>query len=189
MDCSDDMADATDMENEVEHGSITIVHTTGVFRHQIHWCHCSHAPERHIQLFRDGLFPASIKSPKTVFTFEVLDEFYIDSMECKTAAMSFFQKLRRLTNNANPFTVPVSLSKIIIFIRNEMPVPQDRYRELLRVSRLWRNLMALKRFGVGYHENQEPKIGSLALFCPACPQPGVNLPEDWQMDSDKLVFI
>lgn len=24
----------------------------------------------------------------------------------------------------------------------------------------------------------------MALFCPACPQPGINLPEDWAIDAD-----
>ncbi|KAI6027071.1 hypothetical protein EDC04DRAFT_2573228, partial [Pisolithus marmoratus] len=27
---------------------------------------------------------------------------------------------------------------------------------------------------------QDPGDGGLALFCPACPQPGVNLPADWK---------
>jgi hypothetical protein len=38
---------------------------------------------------------------------EVLDHFGIDAMECKTSAQSFFQKLRRVTNNAFPDEVPV----------------------------------------------------------------------------------
>src|SRR5882724_7617362 len=64
-------------------------------------------PPHHIQLFRHGLFSASVIHPKTAFTFDVLDNFYMDAMECKTAGMSFFQKLRRFTNNAAPASVPV----------------------------------------------------------------------------------
>jgi len=37
------------------------------------------------------LFSASVIQPKTAFTFDVLDHFYMDSMECKTAGLSFFQ--------------------------------------------------------------------------------------------------
>jgi len=37
-----------------------------------------------IQLFRHGLFSASVIQPKTAFTFDVLDHFYMDAMECKT---------------------------------------------------------------------------------------------------------
>lgn len=60
-----------------------------------------------MQLFREGLFPATHQTPKTAFTFWALDHFYIDAMECKTPAMSFYQKLQRLTNNAFPGKVHV----------------------------------------------------------------------------------
>src|SRR5882724_9687677 len=56
-----------------------------------------------------GLFSASVIWPKTAFTFDVLDHFYMDAMECKTTGLSFFQKLRRFTNNAAPASVPVGL--------------------------------------------------------------------------------
>ena len=35
--------------------------------------------------------------------------------------------------------------------------------------------------GLGHgHVNDVPSSGSMAIFCPACPQPGVNLPGDWK---------
>ena len=64
-------------------------------------------PPHHIQLFRHGLFSASVIWPKTAFTFDVLDHFYMHAMECKTVGLNFFQKLRRFTNNAAPASVPV----------------------------------------------------------------------------------
>jgi len=39
--------------------------------------------------------------------FNVLDEFLIDSLKCKTSASSFYSKLRRLISNAFPDTLPV----------------------------------------------------------------------------------
>jgi len=77
--------------------------------HHIQWCACPGSAPHHIQLFRHGLFLASVIRPKTAFTFDVLDHFYMDAMECKTAGWSFFQKLRRFTNNAAPASVPVGL--------------------------------------------------------------------------------
>src|SRR5882724_7165191 len=62
---------------------------------------------------------------------------------------------------------------------------QNHYRELLRVSWQWQNLQALKRFGFGHGQNQDPVPGDLALFCLACPQPGINLPEGWEYDSNE----
>ena len=85
-----------------------IVHTTGVFKHKVRWCRCQDAPDKTVQLFQMRLFPASHLRPETAFTFDVLDHFHIDAMECKTAAASFVRKLCRLTNNAFPHTVPVS---------------------------------------------------------------------------------
>ncbi|KAI6024926.1 hypothetical protein BKA83DRAFT_4124738 [Pisolithus microcarpus] len=116
---------------------------------------------------RQRLFPASISKPKTAFTFDVLDHFLIDALECKTSAMSFYQKLKRFTNNAFP--------------------ERDRYRELMRVSQLWRDLKHRKWFGFGHDMEQDPGDGGLALFCPACPQPCVNLPPDWKVQYDRAI--
>lgn len=46
----------------------------------------------------------------------------------------------------------------------------------MRVSREWRNLQAMKRSGLGHEPNRRRKPGDLALFCPTCPQPGINVP-------------
>ncbi|KAG1837477.1 hypothetical protein F4604DRAFT_1692197 [Suillus subluteus] len=59
--------------------------------------------------------------------------------------MSFFQKLCWLTNNAFPDSV------------------LDRYRELMRASQQWRDLMNWKRFGFGHDT-----------------EPGINIPINWQ---------
>ncbi|KAG2339937.1 hypothetical protein BDR05DRAFT_977500 [Suillus weaverae] len=142
---------------------VTIVHSSRVFIHNVAWCHCQDSVfKQHLQLLRAGLFPASSTWPKTAFTFEVLDHFLIDSLECKTSARSFFEKLTRLTNNAFPDTVP------------------DQYHELMRVSCLWRDLKNHKWFGFGHDMELGPGPGDLALFCPSCPQPGINMPLLWE---------
>ena len=72
--------------------------------------------EWHIRALHQVLSLPGCKStfnrPETAFTLDVLDYYGIDAMECKTSAQSFFQKLliRRVTNNAFPEDVPVSLS-------------------------------------------------------------------------------
>jgi hypothetical protein len=58
---------------------------------------------------------------------------------------------------------------------NTWLIGQDRYRELMRVARMWRQLKAYKWQGFG-HRSDSPQDGALALFCPACPQPGINIP-------------
>lgn len=88
--------------------NMVIVDATGVHPIKVVWCGCSDAAPQEVQLFELGLFPSSFKSPKTAFTFSVLDDFRLDNLECKTAARRYFNKLRRLTSPAFPQSVPVS---------------------------------------------------------------------------------
>lgn len=48
--------------------------------------------------------------------------------------------------------------------------------------REWRHIKSLKRFGRGLVPDgvQTTALGDLAMSCPACPQPGVNLPDGWE---------
>jgi hypothetical protein len=88
---------------------ITVVDSAGIFIHLVKWCRCKGPSneDKHLQLLHHRLFPSTTFKPQTAFTFNVLDEFLIDSLECKTSASSFYSKLRRLTNNAFPGTLPV----------------------------------------------------------------------------------
>jgi hypothetical protein len=86
---------------------LVVVDCSGVHQRRVSWCHCSGAPAKHIQLLREQLFPASITRPSTAFTFNLLEYFHIDAVECKAAAFNFFSKLHRLTNYTVPGAVPV----------------------------------------------------------------------------------
>ncbi|KAG1906159.1 uncharacterized protein F5891DRAFT_1125607 [Suillus fuscotomentosus] len=135
----------------------TIVDKSGMHTHLVKYCTCPNAAAADIQMFQMGLFPASFLESKTAFTFDVLNDFLLDNLECGTSAMNYYSKLRRMTTTVFPHLVP------------------DRYRELMRVTRQWRKLKLLKRNGFG-HEEKDVRPGDLALFCPACPQPGINTP-------------
>ena len=87
---------------------MTIIHVNDIFKHCVRFCHCQGAILEHKQLFRHRLFPSSFDQPETAFTLDALDYYGIDAMECNTSAQSFFQKLRRVTNDAFPEKVPVS---------------------------------------------------------------------------------
>ncbi|KAG1840759.1 hypothetical protein F4604DRAFT_1690673 [Suillus subluteus] len=136
--------------------AITVVHTSGIHIMSIRFCQCPDAETLDKQLFKMGLFPASFTRLKTVFTFALLDDFILDNLECGTSAMNYYSKLKRITSSVFPHLVP------------------DRYRELMRVARQWRQLKLLKWNGF-CHERRDPKDGELALFCPACPQTGINV--------------
>ena len=44
---------------------------------------------------------------KTAFTFQALEDFHLDNLECKTTAGQSFSHLRRLTNDEFPNSVLV----------------------------------------------------------------------------------
>lgn len=106
---------------ESEHGDqITVVDSAGIFVHSVKWCRCNGASnqDKHLQLLQHHLFLSSIFKPQTAFTFNVLDQFLIDSLECKTSASSFYSKLRRLTNNAFSDTLPICFLILILIKTN-----------------------------------------------------------------------
>ena len=59
---------------------------------------------------------------------------------------------------------------------------KDRYKTFLRSLREWRHLRMMKRGGRSYDPSgvDGTSPGELAVLCPACPIPSVNLPPDWK---------
>lgn len=58
----------------------------------------------------------------------------------------------------------------------------------MRTMREWRHVVLLKRGGRGNDGERpvaETRPGELAVLCPACPRPGINLPEDWASASEE----
>jgi len=108
VDDSDMMQDNADWET-VEEDVLIFVDVSGVHHIKVRWCRCAQREDKHIQLLRARTFPASLKRPSTAFTFQLLQYYHIDAVECKTSGLNFFSKLRRLTNYLDPTSVPVSV--------------------------------------------------------------------------------
>ncbi|KAI5980780.1 hypothetical protein EDC04DRAFT_2617987 [Pisolithus marmoratus] len=103
------------------------------------------------------LCPSTFTRPSTMFTFAVLDDFLRDNVECGTSGRNYYNKLCQMTS-----TEP------------EHICDQDRYQELLQVAQQWQVLKLLK--WSGFHDKTHWLTeGDLALFCVACPQPGINV--------------
>jgi len=96
-------------QDQVHNGGqvMTIVHTSGVHYLPVIFCGCSQAAAEDIQLFWVGLYPSTYKSCKMVFTFQLLDDYLLENLECKTSATHYYSKLRRITNFAFPNSIPV----------------------------------------------------------------------------------
>ncbi|KAF7319441.1 CxC2 domain-containing protein [Mycena chlorophos] len=141
-----------------------VLHDNGIHQLAIDYCGCVGAEAEYLQLLRSRFFPATTKRPQTCATFSCLDRYNAFSLKPRTNGWDFYDTLERLTDGAG----------------NK---PPDRYRMLLRMGREWRHLHLLKRGGVfGYETNsaEDTAPGALAISCPACPRPGVNLPDNWQ---------
>ena len=68
---------------------------------------------------------------------------------------------------------------------------QDWYKALLHMIHEWQHLKMLKWSGYGHlfgSDNPAAKEHSCALLCPACPQPGINLPMGWEQALSETRF-
>ena len=150
---------------------LTVIDTSGIHEVRTRFCRCTPLSLNplHNQLINMALYPSSTERTRTVFTFRLLHHFDLTNLEGKTSAWQYYNTLRRLTSNVFPDRVV------------------DRYRELMRALRQWRDLASRRRAGLPFDSTVQLKPGSLALFCPACPQPGVNLPENWRDDLQQYV--
>jgi len=151
---------------------IWVVHTNGIHHIALVCCTC----QGHEQITTDLIYarwvPTSFVQVRTIFTTAVLDHFRYCNLEMKSSAYQIFQLLQQVTNSLSP-------SKVV-----------NLYHELRRLSRLWRWVKKLRWAGyvqqVGQPINLKP--GELGIFCLACPQVGINLPENWKEDSNRWVF-
>ena len=87
---------------------MVVVHTNGVHYLPIRVCRCPNAPSEDIQLLQMRYYPSTYKQIRTVFTFQLLDDYLLENLECQMSTYNYFQKLRQMTNKAVPQSIPVS---------------------------------------------------------------------------------
>ncbi|KAL4079712.1 hypothetical protein J3A83DRAFT_4155338 [Scleroderma citrinum] len=145
----------THLRSPKDRSCLVVVHTNGIHYCNVKYCTCVGAEDSHLQLTMAGLFPATTKQPRTAFTFYVLDDFIRDNVECGTSAMNYYSKLQRITSNGFPHLVPMSTFYLV-------------------TSVMWRLFKLLKWQGL-HTSPKDAGPGELVLFCPACPQPVVNI--------------
>ncbi|KAK7015175.1 hypothetical protein VNI00_019169 [Paramarasmius palmivorus] len=155
----------------------TVVHTNGMHRVRVQYCQCGQAgglSQMRQQLLCYEWYPATTKIPKTAFTFRLLEHFHAMTLVSKVTAYDYYRGMENLTNNAGDLSF------------------KTRYSAFRTVVRQWRHLKLLKRGGRGNDAGRkvsETHPGELAVLCPACPRPGINLPGNWQDTDPKQRFI
>ncbi|EIW75289.1 hypothetical protein CONPUDRAFT_66284, partial [Coniophora puteana RWD-64-598 SS2] len=157
-----------------ESQTCTIIDTTGTHEIVVDFCGCPSSPSDRVTKFlRSRLFPATTSEPQTAVTFRLLEFYHILAFESKASAYEVYHTLVRLTDNCGSGNV------------------SDRYRAFMRVAREWACLKMLKRSGRGHDPGgiASTPPGSCAVLCPACPQPGKNLPDDWRTQPPSKQWI
>ncbi|KAF7363103.1 CxC2 domain-containing protein [Mycena venus] len=154
--------------------TFTLVESNGIHASAISFCRCRTldgqrgAPEFQ-QLLRAGIFPGSVKEPKTGYTLSLLEYYRQLRNQGKGSAYNFVLVLQRL---ADPF------------FAGSVP---DIYANFLAITRFHQHLDIIMRRGHA-HGIEEPlpgesnrpypnhPAGYLGLQCAACPERGVNMP-------------
>ncbi|KAJ7797560.1 hypothetical protein B0H14DRAFT_3493624 [Mycena olivaceomarginata] len=157
------------------HSSFVVLHTNGIHDVAVDACDCERRvwagpPEE--QMLRAGWFPATDERPRTCATMEVLDTFLLQTYQAKTTMYDYYSVLEKLTNNVGV-------------------KPPNRYQAFLRMVREYSHLLMLKRAGWGHAKSGVlgTAQGELAVQCPCCPVPGVNLPEGWENAPPEQQFL
>lgn len=156
----------------LDNSYVRVIHTNGVHHLAMVSCRCRGIEIVSSDLIAGRLMPTSFQNIKTLFTIPLLDHFRLCNLELKSSAYQFYQLVRRMT-------CPLAPASVV-----------NLYHELRRMSRLWRWMKKLKWAGYGHNKKdpQKPDAGELANFCPACPQPGINLENGWDADADNFIY-
>ncbi|TDL13187.1 hypothetical protein BD410DRAFT_885943, partial [Rickenella mellea] len=152
--------------------TITVVDINGVHEVRVQWCNCGEHGYRthHEQLLENELFPATPQRVRTAFTFRAMKQFHLLHLQGKMNAWEWCATIVRLTDNVLPGTLT------------------SFYKVFLRAHRQWALLKCLRRSG--FISTKSPRAnGIFRVKCPACPQPQVNLPVDWDAHPNRdLLF-
>lgn len=164
--------------------TLNVMHTNGLHKVDIVYCTCSKL-QHHEQLLMHGIYPATEPCPQTGFTFHTLDQFLRFNVASKILAYDYCHNMRCASDMQQPQSVSVRRvitrsSESCGWLTNQ---PQNLYKNFNLVARQWRSLKTLMKSGKLH--NRTLKNGELVVSCPACPQPGVNIPDDWKTKDNK----
>ena len=92
---------------------LTVLDCNGIHEVMVMFCECECTvgiEEMEVnQLIRAGWYPATKERPRTVATFNLLDEFNAISFEGKLSSYHFYRSLHRLSDATECSPIPVSI--------------------------------------------------------------------------------
>ncbi|KAI5822511.1 hypothetical protein K523DRAFT_358333 [Schizophyllum commune Tattone D] len=156
------------------HHDFTILHTNGIHIVSVAFCGCGNAPTHHRQqLMRNGWWPGTSRSPQTCTTLACLRQFHKLNTSSKISVYEYHRAIERLTDNTGTILI------------------HEKRRVFGDIVYQYRHIASLERAGRGHVNNGvvTTQPGALAIRCPACPQPGRNLPEGWDSVGPERSFL
>ncbi|KAI6145951.1 hypothetical protein BKA82DRAFT_4330489 [Pisolithus tinctorius] len=158
-----------------EHGHLDfiIIDVNGIHPVNVNFCGCEQCMSHCQQLLQCGWYPATICNPRTACTRTVLDHFLQLMWSSKVSVYEYYRTLEHLTDNTG------------------INMPKSRCHPFLHMVCQFRHMKLLKRAGRASEQDGicTTKPGGLAVLCPACPQPGMNLPDDWKDAEPSKKFL
>ncbi|KIO33174.1 hypothetical protein M407DRAFT_18033 [Tulasnella calospora MUT 4182] len=152
--------------HEADTFTMRVLHTSGQHEVRFRTCGCTEKP-RWEQLLDVDIWPATELKPQTGFTMEVLRHQRCFSLRGKTSLKEYYDALVDLTS-------PAEHKDGIPSLYNQFRLAVRQYRVLAMYMR------------AGKPNGSTPvQKGELCVKCPACPEPGVNLPRNWDLDRMK----
>ncbi|EIW81654.1 hypothetical protein CONPUDRAFT_54786, partial [Coniophora puteana RWD-64-598 SS2] len=146
------------------HAKFVVINTNRIHRVSISFCGCDKKVPHRQQLLRYGWYPSTVDTPETACTEEALGQYSALMSRTKVLPHGYYQALESLTDSLG------------------LDVPPSHYKVFLRILRQHRYIRLMKEAGRGNVANgiETTRPGELAVACPACPHPNVNLPDGWE---------
>ncbi|KAF8256537.1 hypothetical protein EI94DRAFT_1711089 [Lactarius quietus] len=186
---------------------LTVVHQSGVFNMEVLYCICPNAGEKDEHVTFDWTYRLNLSSESTAKPplMRVMDmaptyQYKYDAIWNSIERDRSIEAIRRgqeterargggkyeIECENGPNDSPYDAKRCNK--SSGQTVNIEPYRQLLRASRQWRDLRNRMQSGLG-HQDDDGIDGSMAIFCPACPQPGINLPDDWKIRYNEYGFM
>ena len=171
--------------------SFIVIHINGLHSVNLLLCNCALAPHSREQLLHHEWFPATVHQPHTCATFQVLHHFHLQSLQSKISTIHFYNALERETDNTGLHPPPVSSCSSFQYYIPVTCSHQSQYTSFLHIVREYHHLKLLKCGGQGHDTTgvDGTKNGELAVLCPACPYPSINLPDNWSRAPNHLQYV
>jgi hypothetical protein len=147
-----------------------VLHTNGIHDVSIDYCGCERVQAKYLQLLRCRFYPVTQLLIKTCTSFCLLSALHLLALTSKASAFHFYWMLEKMTDNTG------------------VQMLKSRYRALLRMTLQWQHLKMLKRAGCGHDPSgiAGTQPGDLAIPCPSCPHPRINIPDWWKDAPENL---